>query len=101
MCQGRKLRRTVCKCCGRGVNYEILGTWEVYKKGYKCRGGRAACAIFDYRDEVESKHRCAACLAKTVLGFNPGHQYIGGDIHYGSDGSARRYNSNVSLGSLK
>lgn len=73
MCQGRKLRRVVCKSCSSAGRYEVLGLWEISKKGYKCKGGRNSCVIWDFKDEIESRHRCATCLAKAMLGFSGGH----------------------------
>lgn len=56
--------------------YEVIGdSWEIYNKGRRCRGGKKSCEVFDFKDEVESRHRCATCLAKTVLGIHGGHHH--------------------------
>lgn len=69
MCQGRKLRRIICKSCSSASKYEVIGTWEIIKKGYKCKNGKNECIIWNFKDEIESKHRCTICLAKTMLGL--------------------------------
>ena len=69
MCQGRKLRRIICKSCSTPGRYSVIGMWDVFKKGFECKGGNSRCVVWDYKDEIESKHRCSSCIAKTMLGL--------------------------------
>lgn len=73
MCQGRKLRRVICKSCSAPGRSPAIGLCDVFKKGFEFKGGKPRCVVWDCAYEIESKHRFCNCMARTMLGLKSGN----------------------------